>query len=115
TSNELVSFRKGGKRRSFVIAKGRLAERGAKEERHWSGALRTTGIAGARHSSGAHTRTGPVAAPPVPAMSVMGIGSWPRPRWMVEAMHAFVEGKLDEAAFHETADGHHHRRRAAPR
>lgn len=37
-------------------------------------------------------------------MSVMGIGSWPRPRWMVEAMHSYVEGKLDEAAFHETAN-----------
>lgn len=34
----------------------------------------------------------------------MGLGSWPRPRWMVEAMHAYVEGRLDEAAFHETAD-----------
>ena len=104
TSNELVSFQKVGKQRSFVIAKGKLAERGEREERHWSGALRTTDIAGARHSSGAHTRTEPVAAPPVPPMSVMGIGSWPRPRWMVEAMHSYVEGKLDEAAFHDTAN-----------
>ena len=104
TSNELVSFQKVGKQRSFVIAKGKLAERGAREERHGSGALRTTDIAGARHSRDAHTRTEPVAAPPVPAMSVMGIGSWPRPRWMVEAMHSYVEGKLDEAAFHETAN-----------
>lgn len=104
TSNELVSFQKVGKQRSFVIAKGKLAERGGREERHWSGALRTTDIAGARHSSGAHTRTEPVAAPPVPPMSVMGIGSWPRPRWMVEAMHSHVEGRLDEAAFHETAN-----------
>lgn len=37
-------------------------------------------------------------------MSVMGIGSWPRPRWMVEATHSYVEGKLDETAFHETAN-----------
>lgn len=34
----------------------------------------------------------------------MGIGSWPRPRWMVDSMHAYVEGKLDEAVFHETAN-----------
>lgn len=34
----------------------------------------------------------------------MGMGSWPRPRWMVEAMHAHVEGRLNDAAFQETAD-----------
>jgi 5-methyltetrahydropteroyltriglutamate--homocysteine methyltransferase len=43
-------------------------------------------------------------ARPIPPLAVTGIGSWPRPRWMVEAMHAHVEGRLDEAAFHETAD-----------
>ena len=43
-------------------------------------------------------------APPVPELAVMGIGSWPRPRWMIEAMHAHVEGRLSEKAFHETAD-----------
>ncbi|WP_428679615.1 5-methyltetrahydropteroyltriglutamate--homocysteine methyltransferase [Reyranella sp.] len=99
TSNELVSFRKVGKQRSFVIAKGKLAERGQAP-------------LGVRHSSGAHTQASsqpqaprtPIAAPSVPPMSVMGIGSWPRPRWMVEAMHSYVEGKLDEAAFHETAN-----------
>lgn len=103
TSNELVSFQKVGKQRSFVIAKGKLAERGAREERPSS--------LGARHSSGAQAHPqlaepprAPIAAPRVPAMSVMGIGSWPRPRWMVEAMHSYVEGKLDEVAFHETAN-----------
>lgn len=101
TSNELISFRKVGKQRSFVIAKGKLAERGQAP----------APFTGARHSSGAHTHApvpqaprAPTAAPPIPPMSVMGIGSWPRPRWMVEAMHAYVEGKLDEAAFHETAN-----------
>ena len=34
----------------------------------------------------------------------MGVGSWPRPRWMIEAMHAYVEGRLSEAFFQETAD-----------
>ncbi|WP_295145716.1 5-methyltetrahydropteroyltriglutamate--homocysteine methyltransferase [uncultured Reyranella sp.] len=98
TSNELVSFRKVGRQRSFVIAKGKLAERGQAP----------APVVGARHSGGAHVqpqapRTS-IAAPSVPSMSVMGIGSWPRPRWMVEAMHSYVEGKLDEAAFHETAN-----------
>lgn len=101
TSNELVSFRKVGKQRSFVIAKGKLSERGQAP----------VSSPGARPSSGAHAHApapeaprAPIAAPPIPALSVMGIGSWPRPRWMVEAMHSYVEGKLDEASFHETAN-----------
>ena len=32
------------------------------------------------------------------------MGSWPRPRWLVDAMHAHVEGRLDDALFQETAD-----------
>jgi len=40
----------------------------------------------------------------VPPLAVTGMGSWPRPRWLVDAMHAHVQGRLAEAAFHETAD-----------
>jgi 5-methyltetrahydropteroyltriglutamate--homocysteine methyltransferase len=49
-------------------------------------------------------RREPVAAPVVPPLAVTGMGSWPRPRWLVEAMHAHVQGRLDETAFQETAD-----------
>ncbi len=41
---------------------------------------------------------------PLPALAVTGIGSWPRPRWLIEAMHRHVDGRLDEAAFQEAAD-----------
>ena len=34
----------------------------------------------------------------------MGIGSWPRPRWMLQAMHEHIEGRLSEAEFQATAD-----------
>jgi len=34
----------------------------------------------------------------------MGIGSWPRPRWMLQAMHEHVEGRLGEDEFQATAD-----------
>ncbi|MBI3270582.1 MAG: 5-methyltetrahydropteroyltriglutamate--homocysteine methyltransferase [Planctomycetes bacterium] len=46
----------------------------------------------------------PASAPAVPAFAVMGIGSWPRPRWMLQAIHEHVEGRLSEEAFQETAD-----------
>lgn len=98
TSNELVSFRKAGKQRSFVVCKGKLAERGQ------APAPIVVKAQVVPPPAQPQTPRTPIAAPPVPAMSVMGIGSWPRPRWMVESMHAYVEGKLDEAAFHETAN-----------
>ena len=34
----------------------------------------------------------------------MGIGSWPRPRWMLQAMHEHIEGRLGEEEFQATAD-----------
>ncbi len=36
-------------------------------------------------------------------MAVMGIGSWPRPRWMLEAIHGHVEGRLSDEDFEATA------------
>jgi 5-methyltetrahydropteroyltriglutamate--homocysteine methyltransferase len=34
----------------------------------------------------------------------MGIGSWPRPRWMLQAMHDHMEGRLDAESFQLTAN-----------
>lgn len=43
-------------------------------------------------------------APRIAPLSVMGIGSWPRPRWMLQAVHDRIEGRLHEAEFQRTAD-----------
>jgi 5-methyltetrahydropteroyltriglutamate--homocysteine methyltransferase len=43
-------------------------------------------------------------APPIRPLSVMGIGSWPRPRWMLAAIHEHVAGRVSEAEFQQTAD-----------
>ncbi len=100
TSNELVSFTKEGKQRSFLVAKGQLAERKA-------------GAAAPRASSGGVTLIdvkplavwpAPAPAPAIKPLSVMGIGSWPRPRWMLQAVHEHMEGRLAEAEFQRTAD-----------
>ena len=37
-------------------------------------------------------------------LAVMGIGSWPRPRWMLQAMHEHLEGRLADDEFQATAD-----------
>jgi 5-methyltetrahydropteroyltriglutamate--homocysteine methyltransferase len=38
---------------------------------------------------------------PFPAM---GIGSWPRPEWLLRALHERLEGRLDESTFQALAD-----------
>jgi 5-methyltetrahydropteroyltriglutamate--homocysteine methyltransferase len=43
-------------------------------------------------------------APRLAPLSVMGIGSWPRPRWMLQSLHEYVEGRLGEDDFQRTAD-----------
>jgi len=98
TKNELVSWTKEGNQRSFLVCKGALAERAA------SVPAQPRAAAAAPTDNVPRTRREPEAAPPIPPMAVTGMGSWPRPRWLVEAMHAHVQGRLDEAAFHETAD-----------
>ena len=100
TGNELVSWTKDGRQRSFLVCKGKLEERSKAKDAPTpvSPRPRTSAIAALA------PRAQKISAPAIPALAVMGLGSWPRPRWMVEGMHAYVEGQLDEAAFHETAD-----------
>src|SRR5205807_65226 len=102
TGNELVSFVRQGTRRSCLVCKGALVERVA------SGAP-------ARRVRVAPVGRTPVAVcipttlpPPAPALavaslSVMGIGSWPRPRWMLRALHEHLEGRLGDDEFEATA------------
>lgn len=98
TSNDLVSFTKTGKQRSFLICKGKFDERGKADEKP---AAKVSAPFAQAASAAAPVRR---PAPVIPPLAVTGIGSWPRPRWMVDAMHAYVEGRLEEAAFHQTAD-----------
>ncbi len=100
TGNELVSFLREGKQRSFLVCKGKLAERRAAP-------VHTAQQRGGIDLVVVKPMTVFPAAAPAPSirpLSVMGIGSWPRPRWMLQAVHEHMEGRLDEAAFHATAD-----------
>ena len=109
TGNELLSWTKQDKQRSFLVAKGKFSER----------APVVTGAAGAKGVTSAPSVTlltepvkvsiptelpAPAAAPAIAPLSVMGIGSWPRPRWMLQAMHDHMESRLDAVAFQATAD-----------
>ncbi|MBI2930068.1 MAG: sulfurtransferase TusA family protein, partial [Planctomycetes bacterium] len=86
TGNELVSWTRTGAQRSFLVCKGTLAERRAAPRPAEARRLVPVTIP--------KTLPPPSPAPPVPPLSVMGIGSWPRPRWMLQAIHDHLEGRL---------------------
>jgi 5-methyltetrahydropteroyltriglutamate--homocysteine methyltransferase len=88
TNNELVSRWRDGKEHSFLVSKGPFR-------------------AVASVSASSPRQELPRVARPVltvPALSVMGIGSWPRPRWMLRALHEHLERRISDSEFEETAD-----------
>jgi 5-methyltetrahydropteroyltriglutamate--homocysteine methyltransferase len=102
TGNELVSFVRRGKERSFLVCKGKLAER--KPARRVSAEALATVTRQPMVVTIPADLPSPSAAPSIRPLSVLGIGSWPRPRWMLQAIHEHLEGRLDEAEFQATGD-----------
>jgi 5-methyltetrahydropteroyltriglutamate--homocysteine methyltransferase len=101
TGNELVSFVRRGQSRSFLVSKGPLAERARRPR------LAPTPPPGARWVVEVMVPSAlppPAPAPEIRPLAVMGLGSWPRPRWMLQALHDHLEGRLPEADFQATAD-----------
>jgi len=102
TGNELVSWTKAGRLRSFLVCKGVLAERVPREPAptrpSYTPSIRIVPVAIPP------TLPAPAPAPAIPPLAAMGIGSWPRPRWMLQAIHDRIEGRLDDEEFQSTAD-----------
>ena len=101
TSNEMVSWTKVNGQRSFLVSKGPFSGRQP------TSTLPTTASIG--NQLRVEVTIPDHLPPPSPALSiaplsVMGIGSWPRPRWMLQAVHDRLEGRLDEEEFQTTAD-----------
>ena len=101
TGNEFVSFTRVGAQRSYLVCKGRLAERPANAP-----AASARGPARAER-----VPVRPLAVLPAPApaaaiapLALMGIGSWPRPRWLRTALAAHLERRIGEEEFQATAD-----------
>jgi len=101
TGNELVSWTKHGKERSFLVCKGALADRRARQAPARGHAALGLEVVPVTIPS---TLPPPAPAPHIPALAVMGVGSWPRPRWMLQAIHDHIEGRLSDADFRATAD-----------
>jgi 5-methyltetrahydropteroyltriglutamate--homocysteine methyltransferase len=94
TGNELLSWTRQGNQRSFLVRKGGTSA----PPRVW------TPVRGVVPVSIPASLPAPAPAAAVAPLSVMGIGSWPRPRWMIQAIHDHLEGRLGEKEFQATAD-----------
>ncbi|MCA9803658.1 MAG: 5-methyltetrahydropteroyltriglutamate--homocysteine methyltransferase [Cyanobacteria bacterium HKST-UBA02] len=92
TGNELVSYTKQGRQRSYLIAKGKLADRSSALP-NISPALEVVPVS---HPA---SLPEPAEAPAIEPLSVMGVGSWPRPSWVVRAIHEHLEGRLSDEEF----------------
>ena len=101
TRNEMVSWTKEGRQRSFLISKGPLVELAAAKPQAAVGSI---GEQLKVEVSIPASLPAPSPAQAIAPLSVMGIGSWPRPRWMLQAIHDHLEGRLGETEFQATAD-----------
>lgn len=89
TSNELLSLeRRPGGQNSYLVRKGAQAARALK----------------AAPAAAPVVERAVLAVPPLRPLSVMGMGSWPRPRWMLRAVHDRMEGRMAEDEFQAIAD-----------
>jgi 5-methyltetrahydropteroyltriglutamate--homocysteine methyltransferase len=99
TGNELVSWTREGSQRSFLVSKGPFVPRAAAGE---SSILQLV----ARPPVPVvipDVLPAPAPAPALQPLNVMGIGSWPRPGWMLRAIHDHVQGQLSDEDFEATA------------
>lgn len=46
----------------------------------------------------------PAPAPAIAPLSVLALGSWPRPRWMLRSLHQHLEGRVSAEEFRADAD-----------
>jgi 5-methyltetrahydropteroyltriglutamate--homocysteine methyltransferase len=104
TGNELLSTAKVGRQLKFLVSKGGTQKAMAEWSESAESAARTVPFDAGSSSASPARQTEHTAPPPIEPLSVMGIGSWPRPRWMLQALHDRLEGRLEEREFQQTAD-----------
>jgi 5-methyltetrahydropteroyltriglutamate--homocysteine methyltransferase len=94
TGNDLVSKVRMSVGRSFMVRKGgtRLPP------------MEAAGRAAPKTRIAADNARPSTAIAALPPLAFMGIGSWPRPGWLIRALHERLEGRLPEAEFQVAAD-----------
>jgi len=91
TGNDLLSLEKRtGNQNSYLVRKGATVERNVKAAVAPAAVIAEAAVT--------------IAAAPIRPLSVMGMGSWPRPSWMLRAMHDRMAGRMPEDEFQATAN-----------
>ena len=93
TGNELVSKVRQEATRSFLVRKAGVSVKPLAEREDYKAPREVSSPLAPRE-----------VLPSIQPLSVMGIGSWPRPSWLMRALHEYLEGRLPEAEFQQTAD-----------
>jgi 5-methyltetrahydropteroyltriglutamate--homocysteine methyltransferase len=101
TGNELVSVTRRDRERSFLVARGALAARTAAPVAPRAPLVTSRSVVAVQVPA---SLPSPAPVAPIPPLAVMGIGSWPRPRWMLAAIHDHIEGRLSDEDFAATAE-----------
>ena len=106
TGNDLLNATKEGRQLRFLVSKGPRMDLGGSAGT--PGRVVRSILPPAASGAGPRIDSGilpqPASVPAIHPLSVMGIGSWPRPRWMLQAIHDHLEGRLAEQEFQQTAD-----------
>jgi 5-methyltetrahydropteroyltriglutamate--homocysteine methyltransferase len=115
TGNDLVHLHKDGRQRRFLVSKGPFSgepqvaaqatpptPRTKKERPRTRPQMAVTQEVVAPFVPTRLPAPAPAAA--VEALSVLSVGSWPRPRWLLRALHERLEGRLGESEFEADAD-----------
>lgn len=114
TGNQLVSRRQQGSTRSFLVSKGPFASPHADPAASSGHPAVKRGRARKRVQMHIVQQVAepfipdqlpaPAPAPAIPPLSTLSVGSWPRPRWLLRALHAHLAGRLAEEVFDADAD-----------
>src|SRR5690606_9664857 len=93
TGNTLVSRTKTGEVRSYLVRKGEGSRRNVDPE--------------PQRKTSPDPNVAKIVAPQatrLPPLAAMGIGSWPRPGWLLRALHERLSGRLPDEEFQQFAD-----------
>jgi 5-methyltetrahydropteroyltriglutamate--homocysteine methyltransferase len=101
TGNELVSTFDSEERRSYLVSKGPFdPARASAASASREPMPLTQEVVEVRIPD---RLPAPAPAPAIEPLSVMGVGSWPRPRWLLRALHERLEGRLSDEEFDAAA------------
>lgn len=106
TNNDLLSMTKRGNVRSFLISKGPFNPPSLEVQA--ASSTRPTQARSIEPQAASHSGTDDTQSMAIPfellPFAVMGIGSWPRPSWLLRLLHEQLEDRLSEEDFQTAAN-----------